>query len=142
MRYGPVGVGIGGMNFQPSTVSHQRCVAAGSALASSVCVMTPRRSITGAAPAVDARRFRELPPAALGLADRFAAGFFLTAGFAVRCLVDALFADAFFALLFPLFRVATGPPGRERQSLMCANSSIDARDEQVEYTPADHAEWL
>ena len=36
-----------GMNFQPSTLAHHAFVAAGSALASSVCVIQPSRPFVG-----------------------------------------------------------------------------------------------
>ena len=39
--YSSPGMGKLGMNFQPSTFAHHAFVAAGSALASSVCVIQP-----------------------------------------------------------------------------------------------------
>jgi hypothetical protein len=63
MRYSPSGIGITGMNRQPSTFSHHACVAAGSALASSLWVMALRRDggfgagVRAAARRVTAGRF-------------------------------------------------------------------------------------
>src|ERR1051325_8819401 len=48
MSYGPAEVGTAGANFQPRTRSHQVRVATGSALASSVCVMSPCRTLGAA----------------------------------------------------------------------------------------------
>src|SRR6266498_3379232 len=62
---------MGCPNFQPSTFAHHARVAGGSALASSVCVMSPGRTLGTAA-------FRDEPFARLGrrTVDRFFATFF------------------------------------------------------------------
>jgi hypothetical protein len=56
ISYGPVGVGIDAANFHPNTFSHQRFVAPGSALTSSVCEMKPFRILRAAGGAAFAGR--------------------------------------------------------------------------------------
>jgi hypothetical protein len=91
-------------NFQPSTFSHQDRVARGSALASSVCVMTPCRDLDptlDAAAAFRAGRRVTVRFFAVFLVDFLAAFFvdFLATFFAV-------FLAAFFALRFAGLRLA------------------------------------
>src|SRR5438132_8436017 len=80
--YGPAGVGMDCPNFQPSTFSHHLLVACGSMLASSVCVMSPCRT--------------------LGLARRLAGAAALRAG---RRAATCFFAT-FLRVIFPDFAFA------------------------------------
>src|SRR6185436_6091335 len=96
-----------GPNFQPSTLSHHALVASGSALASSVCVITPLR-LGGAATFAVGRRAAGRLRAAF-LATFFAAFLATFRGARLAALRLAAFFGVFLpALFFEDLRVAIG----------------------------------
>src|SRR6185436_18156443 len=116
-------------NFQPSTRSHHARVADGSALASSVCVMTPIR-LGGAAFA-----------AATFLGGAFRAGF--AAGLGRRA-ADFFFTTFFFAAFFDFFLVdlalAMGSLSSKRVAGCAAGRFTSLRGAIVYHPPPDRGE--
>jgi hypothetical protein len=84
---------MGGMKFHPSTFSHHACVAGGSALASSVCVIMPLRSTgLGEADRLAVFRGAVFREPAFFRTDFFATGFFRATFFRATFLRAVFFA--------------------------------------------------